>query len=77
MTTLTHWTEIPICTMDGDITDADERVEALREYRRDRSIREVWLMDHETLDAWDEDENGDSAAAGPRVEEIDWTGFPE
>lgn len=74
MTTLTHWTRVPLSTEGWDIGPTDpERVTFLREYRENGSMHGAWMCSADALARMSDD---DAPDAGPKVDQIDWTGFP-
>jgi len=75
----THWTRVDLCHLDrdGNYVDvgprAQERVTYLAEYRERGSIYGAFLCTADELETLEDDA---ATEAGPRVEEIDWSGFP-
>ena len=68
-----RWDLVPMFDGNGDALTRDERIRALREYRANGAILDVYFTT-----AGDSPEERDAAACeGPAVDEIDWTGFPE
>lgn len=72
-TTLIPWRDVPLTSIDGEAASAAERIECLRRYRDEGGIPDWWLATPDEVEATDDDELPD---LGPRVEQIDWTGFP-
>jgi hypothetical protein len=73
-----HWRDVDVWYDEGDTVRGEEQRAALLEYRNTGAIRHYWLADPEMYDGDLEPIDGDGPnldMAGPKVEEIDWTGI--